>query len=195
MRGRFFLPTALTLPRLPLIPPRPAWSHPTPGAPKKPKAATQRLAGAPYASGAHATCLQRTASSVFLERFIEFGTRRKLLGPGGLPYSREEDGGLVVFLPEKTGRFRLSRPGIGARTEVLVTAFGDVGGKQLLRVNVALTWHAAAKEWALYHLHGTDEVSEGLWQVLEVAAKQVGWSLPRKADHADTRTKDILNQD
>ena len=55
--------------------------------------------------------LERRESAALLERFIEFATDRGLIGPGGLPYAREEDGSLGLIRLDG----HLTRGGYGVR--------------------------------------------------------------------------------
>jgi len=123
--------------------------------------------------------LEKRESAVLLERFIDFGTRRGLLGPRGLPYAREEDRSLTLLLPKTGGRFHLIPESTGTPTPILLHVWKKDGAKPLLRANSGLRWDPATKEWSFYGRRGTEEACLVLWQVLEAAAKRVRWKIPK----------------
>jgi hypothetical protein len=121
--------------------------------------------------------LQRRESAALLEQFIEFGTRRGLLGPGGLPVTREDDGSLS--LAASGGRFHLVPHSHAGGTPITLSVWKKDGVKPLLRANSGLRWDPATKEWSFYGRRGTEEVCRVLWGVVEAAATRVRWKVPR----------------
>ena len=123
--------------------------------------------------------METQESAALLERFIEFGTHRGLLGPGGLPYVREEDRSLTLFLPKTGGRFHFIPGSTGTLTPVILHVWKKDGAKPLLRANSGLRWDPATKEWSFYGRRGTEEACLVLWQVLEAASKRARWKIPK----------------
>jgi hypothetical protein len=123
--------------------------------------------------------LETRESALLLAQFIEFGTRRGLLGPGGLPYTREQDGSVSLIVAASHGRFHLAPHSVATRTPLILTAWKKDGAKPLLRANSGLTWDAGTKEWSFYGRRGTDEACGVLWQVLEAMAKRIRWKIPK----------------
>jgi hypothetical protein len=105
------------------------------------------------------------------EKFIEAGLRSGRLGPYSAPYSREDDGGLIVFLSTE-----------GDRARVMVVGLGDCGRRRLWAVTVLLSWDAARVDWTPWDSASTRDVAAELWNVIETAALGTGWVLPEAED-------------
>jgi len=120
-------------------------------------------------------------AAVIREKFIEAGLRSGRLGPYSAPYSREDDGGLIVFLSHERAYLRLHAATIeDDRAQVVVVGLGDGGRSQLWRVKVTLAWDATGVDWRPYD-PGRD-VAEELWNVVEIASTGTGWVLPAAKD-------------
>ena len=116
-------------------------------------------------------------AAVIREKFIEAGLRSGRLGPYSAPYSREDDGGLIVFLSQERAYLRLHAATIeGDRAQVVVVGLGDDGRRQLWRVKVTLAWDATGVDWRPHD--PARDVAEELWNVVEIASTGTGWVLP-----------------
>ncbi len=117
------------------------------------------------------------------EKFIEAGRRSGRLGPYSAPYSREDDGGLIVFLSRERAYLRLHPATTeGDRARVKVVGLGDCGRRRLWAVTVLLTWDAARVDWTPWDSASTRDVAAELWNVIETAAIGTGWVLPAAED-------------
>jgi len=122
--------------------------------------------------------LAEVQATVIRERFIAAGLRSGRLGPDSAPYSREDDGGLIVYLSHELAYVRLHAATIeGDRAQVVVVGLGDVGRCRLWTVRVSLSWDATRMDWRPYD--PTRDVAAELWNAVETAARGTGWVLPR----------------
>jgi hypothetical protein len=113
------------------------------------------------------------------EKFIEAGRRSGRLGPYSAPYSREDDGGLIVYLSRERAYLRLHPATTeGERARVKVVGLGDFGRRRLWAVTVLLSWDAARMDWTPWDSASTRDVAAELWNAVETAAIGTGWVLP-----------------
>ncbi|HET9156554.1 MAG TPA: hypothetical protein VFN91_07805 [Myxococcaceae bacterium] len=124
-----------------------------------------------------ANALAEVRAAGIREKFIEAGLRSGRLGPYSAPYSREDDGGLIVYLSHERAYVRLHAPTIdGERAQVVAVGLSDFGRRQVWVVRVSLSWDATRVNWRPYD--PTRDVAAELWNVVETAALGTGWVLP-----------------
>ena len=113
------------------------------------------------------------------EKFIEAGRRSGRLGPYSAPYSREDDGGLIVFLSHERAYLRLHPATTeGERARVKIVGLDDCGRRRAWAVTVLLSWDAARVDWRPWDSASIRDVAAELWNAVETAAIGTGWVLP-----------------
>ena len=114
------------------------------------------------------------------EKFIEAGARSGHLGAGRSPYSRDDSGGITVYVSEQRRTIQLAPANIhgpGAPSVMLVCR-GE--GRTWWSATVPITWDAPRTDWKPYDPASTRDVAGELWNVIELHARLDGWTLPSK---------------
>ena len=119
--------------------------------------------------------LQDLQARAITERIIEYGLQRGLLDALRLSYDRAKDGSLLVYIPRRSGLWRIQSTGVGEASAIRVIACGDDGRRELGVDALALAWDPAASDWVLVDASKTEEIAAEVWKCMARLAREAGW--------------------